>query len=277
MKKVKQINNLSIFEHEGVFFIKSPTSEVVYRTFVYEDACNWCINNKTFVKHKEVKLSKVDVSTLENKIILLHGSDHIVKKPIFGKGSLDCDYGRGFYCVEEKYMELAKEWAYSKFNKTGKGYVNKYEINLDGLKILYLNNLNILYWIAITTRYRKLMWYKEESKIIQEKYDINMSEYDIIVGWRCDDTYSDIIERLLSKSMSLEALSEAIKAGCLQNQVVLKSALAFERIKFIDSEYIKEAKKYSNRFNKRIENANKLINSYVVQYRNGTYIDDYLG
>ena len=108
MKKIRQINNLSIFEHEGVFFIKTPASEIVYRTFVYDDAINWCTNNKAFVKPKEIKLSKVDVSPLENKIILLHGSDYILKKPIFGEGSLDCDYGQGFYCVEDKYIELAK-------------------------------------------------------------------------------------------------------------------------------------------------------------------------
>ena len=56
------------------------------------------------------------------------------------------------------------------------------------------------------------------------------------MGWRCDDTYSDIIDRLLLKSMSIEALAEAIKAGCLQNQVVLKSKVAFDRIKFLGSD-----------------------------------------
>ena len=121
------------------------------------------------------------------------------------------------------------------------------------------------------------MGYKEESKKLQEKYNIDISSYDIIVGWRCDDTYSDIIDRLLSKSMSIEALAEAIKAGCLQNQVVLKSKVAFDRIKFLGSDYVKEAKKYSNKFNTRIENANRMIDLYVAQNRNGTYIDDYLG
>ena len=97
------------------------------------------------------------------------------------------------------------------------------------------------------------------------------------MGWRCDDTYSDIIDRLLSKSMSIEALAEAIKAGCLQNQVVLKSKVAFDRIKFLGSDYVKKAKKYSNKFNTRIENVNRMIDLYVAQNRNGTYIDDYLG
>ena len=42
-------------------------------------------------------------------MILYHGSDSIVKSPEYGKGKFYNDYGRGFYCTENK--ELAKEWA----------------------------------------------------------------------------------------------------------------------------------------------------------------------
>lgn len=42
-------------------------------------------------------------------MILYHGSDHIIEKPVFGQGKSYNDYGRGFYCTE--HVELAKEWA----------------------------------------------------------------------------------------------------------------------------------------------------------------------
>lgn len=33
-------------------------------------------------------------------MILYHGSDHIIEKPVFGEGKSYNDYGRGFYCTE---------------------------------------------------------------------------------------------------------------------------------------------------------------------------------
>ena len=32
------------------------------------------------------------------KIILYHGSNEKIEKPVFGKGKAYNDYGRGFYC-----------------------------------------------------------------------------------------------------------------------------------------------------------------------------------
>ena len=69
------------------------------------------------------------------KIILYHGSPKIIENPLFGEGKTYNDYGQGFYCTE--YLELAKEWACTNDNK---GYANKYELNLDELKILDLSN-----------------------------------------------------------------------------------------------------------------------------------------
>ena len=40
-------------------------------------------------------------------MIIFHGSTEIVEVPIFGKGSENNDYGKGFYCTES--LELAKE------------------------------------------------------------------------------------------------------------------------------------------------------------------------
>ena len=67
------------------------------------------------------------------KIDLYHGSISIIKKPIFGYGKIDNDYGQGFYCTEHK--ELAKEWASTQNNN---GYSNHYRIDIDGLNILNL-------------------------------------------------------------------------------------------------------------------------------------------
>ena len=54
-------------------------------------------------------------------INLFHGSDHIVERPMFGKGWKNNDYGLGFYCTES--VELAKEWA---VDIDRDGYANQY-------------------------------------------------------------------------------------------------------------------------------------------------------
>ena len=85
------------------------------------------------------------------KEIVYHGSDHIIEKPEYGLGVSTNDYGRGFYCT--KSLELAKEWACGKGTN---GYANKYELDLDGLKMINLNQepYNILNWLAVLTKHR---------------------------------------------------------------------------------------------------------------------------
>ena len=56
-----------------------------------------------------------------SKIILLHGSDHVIEQPNFLLGKSNNDYGRGFYCTRE--LSMAMEWA---CKQNTDGFVNKY-------------------------------------------------------------------------------------------------------------------------------------------------------
>ena len=167
-------------------------------------------------------------------MIIYHGSEKIIEKPIYGKGNLRNDYGRGFYCTESE--ELAKEWACSN-NKNG--FANKYELDTENLDILYLNsdNYNILNWLAILTKNRT---YWENStiseaakKYIAENFMVNTEGYDVIIGYRADDSYFSFARDFVSGTISYSQLSEAMKLGELGEQVVLISKKAFENIKFI--------------------------------------------
>lgn len=169
-------------------------------------------------------------------MILYHGSEKIIEKPIYGKGNLRNDYGRGFYCTENE--ELAKEWACSN-NKNG--FTNKYELNMEGLNVLYLNSkkYNILHWLAILTKNRT---YWENStisevakKYISDNFMIDMAEYDVIIGYRADDSYFSFARDFVSGTISYRQLSEAMKLGELGEQVVLISEKAFENIKYISN------------------------------------------
>lgn len=185
------------------------------------------------------------------KKILYHGSEFLIEKPEFGKGARHNDYGRGFYCAEN--IELAREWACAKQKK---GYVNIYELDMEGLKVLNLNDskYHILNWLAILADNRTY-WQngsiaEEAKKYIKEHFLIDITPYDIIVGYRADNSYFSFAQDFVSGVISLEKLSEAMRLGKLGEQIVLKSPKAFETIYFqnyenVDAEiyYIKKAER----------------------------------
>ena len=185
------------------------------------------------------------------KKILYHGSEFLIEKPEFGKGARHNDYGRGFYCTEN--IELAREWACA---TPKNGSVNIYELEMEGLKVLNLNDskYHILNWLAILADNRTY-WQngsiaEEAKKYIKEHFLIDITPYDIIVGYRADDSYFSFAQDFVSGVISLEKLSEAMWLGKLGEQIVLKSPKAFETIYFqnyenVDAEiyYIKRAER----------------------------------
>ncbi|MBE5846902.1 MAG: DUF3990 domain-containing protein [Lachnospiraceae bacterium] len=169
-------------------------------------------------------------------MIIYHGSDHIIEKPVFHGGKRTNDYGYGFYTTEN--ADLAKEWACA---RNTDGYANQYELNLDGLKVLNLNSdeYTILNWLAVLTRFRSY-WQKsslsEEAKdYLQEHFYIDVEQYDLIIGYRADDSYFSFAQDFIAGAISLQKLSEAMRLGKLGEQVVLKSEKAFDSITFLEA------------------------------------------
>lgn len=181
-----------------------------------------------------------------NEIMLYHGSKYEVVNPEFGKGNPENDYGLGFYCTRE--LNLAKEWSVT---ANQSGIVNKYSIDISGLKILNLQDLGVIDWLVILMNHRVVNFYNIVSETrrkrfldkYKEKY--NLEEYDIIVGYRADDSYFSFVRDFIDERIYFEDLKELLLAGNLGLQYVLKSKKAFERLKFIESETVdKEYFKY---------------------------------
>ena len=170
------------------------------------------------------------------KKILYHGSEQIIEKPQFGKGARTNDYGRGFYCTEN--IELAKEWACS---KNTNGFANQYELDMTGMSVLNLTSskYHILNWLAILadnrTYWERSSISEQAKKYLQENFLIEIGDYDIIIGYRADDSYFSFAQDFVANTISLQQLDKAMHLGKLGEQVVLKSQKAFEQIRFIDS------------------------------------------
>lgn len=190
-------------------------------------------------------------------MIVYHGSDHVIKFPEYHGSKRTNDYGYGFYTTES--IELAKEWACS---NNRNGYANAYELSLDGLKILNLNapEFNILNWLAILTKYRSY-WQKgsiaeEAKKYLQDQFFIDPTPYDVIIGYRADDSYFSFAQDFVAGTISLSKLSEAMRLGKLGEQIVLKSKASFSRIQFIHAEPA-DAETYYERKSERDRSARR--------------------
>ena len=173
---------------------------------------------------------------MKKTIHIYHGSINIVEKPVFGEGKPYNDYGRGFYCTE--HVELAKEWACS---SDSDGYANHYQLDLDGLRVLYLNGseYNILNWLAILLENRKFNVAEglpqRARTYLLENFKVDYKSYDIIIGYRADDSYFSYAGDFINGTLSLRDLSEAMRLGKLGEQVVLKSQKAFQALTFIEA------------------------------------------
>ena len=165
-----------------------------------------------------------------DNIIIYHGSPNIVT-PVFGEGKAYNDYGLGFYCTEN--LELAKEWACS---QDSDGYANQYILNIESMNVLYLNGpqYNILNWLAVLLENRIFSIAeglpREAKKYIMETFLTDYKSYDIIIGYRADDSYFSYARDFISNTLSLGDLKQAMMLGKLGEQVVLKSERAFEAL-----------------------------------------------
>ena len=183
-----------------------------------------------------------------SKLILYHGSTEIIEAPVFGKGKAYNDYGRGFYCTE--HLELAKEWACT---ENTDGYANKYEIDTDGLSVLDLSSdeYSILHWLALLMKYRKLRVstpvMKRGIDWLEEHFLIDLEPYDVVIGYRADDSYFSFARAFVNNEISLTQLSYAMRLGKLGEQFVLKSPAAFEQLQFVSYEVADNTRYYAKR------------------------------
>ncbi len=174
---------------------------------------------------------------MKNELIIYHGSENIIQVPEYGKGKPYNDYGLGFYCTE--YIDLAKEWACD--DKHG-GYANKYVLDVSGLKILDLSSKEycILHWISILLKNRQFTIDNEfansAKEYILKNFPVETKRYDIIKGYRADDSYFSYARDFLQNTISVRRLSQVMKLGNLGSQIVLISLKAFTQIKFIGYE-----------------------------------------
>lgn len=210
-----------------------------------------------------------------NKITLYHGSDKIISEPKCNLGKKYNDYGQGLYCT--KHIELAKEWA---VDEGRDGFVNIYEIDLSGLKVLDLNSdsYSILHWLTVLLEHRNISVNTPVAidglEYLKEHYHVALDDYDVIIGYRADDSYFSFARAFISNSISVSQLQQAMYLGELGIQYFIKSEKAFSKLKFIEAIPVDSVEHYSNKV-LRDSNARKNYKRITESVdKNGTFLLD---
>lgn len=181
-------------------------------------------------------------------ISLFHGSDHVIRKPQLALGKETNDYGRGFYCT--LLPEMAKEWA---CKQDEDGFVNEYRFCDDGLKVLNLldGRHTVLNWIALLLQHRIFTVNdaiaQDAKAYLIENFSVDTSGYDVVIGYRADDSYFSYAQSFVHNALPLRGLSKALMLGKLGEQAVLISEKAIGVLEFVNAEPV-EKELYYPRF-----------------------------
>ena len=211
---------------------------------------------------------------MDKLLNIYHGSENIIEKPEFGKGRVNNDFGLGFYCTTSE--ALAKEWAVSSLRS---GFANCYTLDTEFLHILYFNSTEytILNWIAVLVEHRlfaiKTPVARRAKQYLIENFGLNVNAYDLVVGYRADDSYFDYAESFINNAISVQQLAKAMRLGKLGEQIVIKSQFAFSKLQFTgysiaDKEYFYQLRK------DRDNEANRTYWSMLEEEDDGLYIQD---
>lgn len=198
------------------------------------------------------------------KIILYHGTPARIVLPTFGLGDDKHDYGRGFYLTED--FELAKEWAVCRPNDTN-GWVHKYELDTEGLRILDFQKKDVLVWLAELMKHRDAAdsrrYHMLAAKFI-EKYGIDTSGYDVIKGWRANASYFYIAREFVRDNIDIDILEELLSLGELGIQYCIKSEKAYSKLHEISEDLFSvDYGEFNERYNLRDAMARKNMKDLV--------------
>lgn len=211
---------------------------------------------------------------MKKQVTIYHGSEEIVEQPAFGKGRKNNDFGLGFYCTKNE--ELAKEWAVSARRD---GFANRYTLETEYLKVLNLNGpeYTILNWIAVLLQHRlfsiKTPVARKAKQYLIENFSVNVNAYDIVIGYRADDSYYDYAESFLNNGISIGQLAYAMRLGKLGEQIVIKSEFAFSKLNF-EGFTVAEKDPYYALRKTRDEEANRMYLEMLEEDSDDLYIRD---
>jgi predicted RNase H-like HicB family nuclease len=239
-----------------------------------------------YIEDRAKQVMHVSSSNAGSGLVLLyHENKDKNMKPKYGVGSSNNDYGSGFYLTPN--IELGREWSYSNYTQGQSGYLHTYRVDLSGLRVLDLSVMDSNHWVAELLSNRVVdsssgmtALIRRRARTYIDKYKLDTSSYDVIIGYRADDKYFSYVTDFLNVAITKESLDKALALGNLGIQVFMHSKKAFDVLN--SSEHTCEAVPviYRNKFalrDKKARSDYKKILDEDSGYVNGTTILDLIG
>lgn len=114
---------------------------------------------------------------------------------------------------------------------------------------------------------------RRAKRYLIENFSVNVNAFDVITGYRADDSYFDYAESFLNNGISVEQLAYAMGLGKLGEQIVIKSKFAFSKLKYEGFDVAEKDKYYVLR-KARNDEANQLYLEMLEEESDGLYIQD---
>lgn len=212
-------------------------------------------------------------------MIFYHGSKKLIQTPIVNGSTSTNDYGPAFYLTTN--LQSAKSWA-CKYDELG--VVNKYKVrneSYETFKILDLtksDKFSVLNWVAILVHFKLVnqLYNGIDKNVLEwlEKYYIDISEYDVVVGYRADDSYWLFPKEFLENKLPIEDLERVYLLGDLGIQHVFISEKAINSLEF--SGAIECEEEFLGKHKSIVSKANQIFNEILMQTfdPNKTYLAD---
>ena len=152
-----------------------------------------------------------------SRIMLYHTGYDKIPEPDIHYGRRNADFGQGFYLSDNE--EFSKRWARERKGSTI--YLNRYELDTDGLKIKTLS--------------RNAEWFDYVYNNRSGQPD-KLSEYGVVVGPIANDTIYDTWGITTSGLPDREQALRLLMIGSLYMQTVIKTDKAVRQLRFISAD-----------------------------------------
>ena len=139
---------------------------------------------------------------------LYHTSDSVIEHPDIRRGRVNADFGQGFYLTPDH--EFSCRWA------TGDAYVNEYELDTQGLRVVEFT--------------RDAQWF---DYIFQNRRNRDTLDADVIMGPIANDTIFDTMGIITSGFLQPEEAMQLLLIGPEYRQVVIKTDRAKEQLRWL--------------------------------------------
>ena len=213
----------------------------------------------------------------KSEISLYFGSNLVLEKPQKQAYFLLRDLGEGLICTDN--LEFAK-LLHTRFEENI--FLSEFSLNIENKKILnfFDKKYSILNWVATIAKYRLRQFLKTENisdvDYLIQHFAIDVSEYDIVISPRTDNSNLDFIQSFLRSGMSLSTLKKFIDISEKERMITLINHDLADELILVKNEYV-DAKSYCDKYAKadfKIRNKLKVALKHIAFERNALYLKD---